>query len=180
MGTTEETGNMSPESLRSDREEISGLSVRRAVDDDADSILKLLIQVDMVHHNGRPDLFKGPATKYTGEELKEIFKEEDKPVFVCVDKDGRVLGHAFCMHKQIKGDHVLTDVRTLYIDDICVDEEARGQHVGKKLYDHVVSYAREEGFYNITLNVWSCNPSAMKFYESMGLKPQKVGMEAIL
>ena len=154
--------------------------VRRATEKDIPRILELLVQVDMVHHNGRPDLFKGPATKYTAEELKEILAKEDTPVFVCVDETDRALGHAFTVFKQILGDHVLTDVRTLYIDDICVDEAARGQGVGKALYEHVVAYAREQGFYNVTLNVWTCNPGAMKFYEAMGLKPQKIGMELIL
>ena len=154
--------------------------IRRADNKDIEGILNLLIQVDMVHHNGRPDLFKGPATKYNAEELKDIIKDDTRPVFVCVDENEKVLGHAFCMHKQIIGDHVLTDVKTLYIDDICVDESARGQHVGKELYEYVVSYARKMDYYNITLNVWSCNQSAMKFYEAMGLKAQKIGMELIL
>jgi ribosomal protein S18 acetylase RimI-like enzyme len=76
--------------------------------------------------------------------------------------------------------NILTDVKTLYIGDLCVDETLRGQHVGKKLYDYVLAFAKENGFYNVTLNVWSCNEGAMKFYEKCGLKPQKVGMEVIL
>jgi len=154
--------------------------VRRATEQDIPAILQLLLQVDMVHHNGRPDLFRGPATKYNAEELREILKKEDTPVFVCVSGSGTVLGHAFCIHKQVIGDSVLTDVRTLYIDDICVNEADRGQHVGKALYDAVMEYARHEGFYNVTLNVWTCNPGAMKFYESLGMVPQKIGMETIL
>ena len=154
--------------------------VRRAVKEDIPGILNLLIQVDMVHHKGRPDIFKGPATKYNAKELEEIIEDDKRPVFVCVDDKGKVLGHAFCIHKQILHDSVLTDIRTLYIDDICVDEDARGQHVGKDLYDHVVLYARENDQYNITLNVWTCNPGAMKFYEAMGLKAQKIGMELVL
>ena len=156
--------------------------VRRASEKDIDGILELLVQVDMVHHNGRPDLFKGPATKYNAEELKVIVMDDTTPVFVCVDDKirERVLGHAFCIHKQILGDAVMTDIRTLYIDDICVDENARGRHIGKLLYDAVLEYAKEEGFYNITLNVWSCNPGAVKFYEAMGLTPQKIGMEMII
>ncbi len=155
-------------------------TIRRAEEKDIPDILELLIQVDMVHHEERPDIFKGPATKYNTEELKSIVKNDETPVFVCVDDKGQVIGHAFCIHKQVLGNHVLTDIRTLYIDDICVDENHRGQHAGKDLYDHVIDYARSSGFYNVTLNVWSCNPSAMKFYEKMGLKPQKVGMEVIL
>ena len=142
--------------------------------------MKLLIQVDMVHHCGRPDIFKGPATKYSEKELKEIFENEKTPVFVCVDENDVPLGHTFCIHKQIVGDSVLTDIKTLYIDDICVDSAARGKHIGKTLYEYVVNYAREQNFYNITLNVWSCNPSAVKFYESMGLVPQKICMEKLL
>ena len=154
--------------------------VRRAQEKDIPGILKLLVQVDMVHHNGRPDLFKGPATKYTAEELSEILKDDKTPVFVCVDEEDNPLGHAFCIHKQVKEDHVLTDVKTLYIDDICVDEAARGMHVGSMLYDYVIEYARKHDFYNVTLNVWSCNPTAMKFYEAMGMVPQKIGMETVL
>lgn len=153
--------------------------VRRALEKDIPKIMELLIQVDMVHHNGRPDIFKGPATKYTESELKDIINDEKTPVFV-YDDGKNVLGHAFCIHKQVTDDNVLTDIKTLYIDDICVDEKARGKHVGKALYEHVIGYAKEKGFYNVTLNVWSCNPTAQRFYEAMGLVPQKICMEKVL
>ena len=71
-------------------------------------------------------------------------------------------------------------MRTLYIDDLCVDASQRGQHVGSALYRHVLDFARNEGFYNVTLNVWSCNPGAQRFYEAMGLRPYRIGMEQIL
>jgi ribosomal protein S18 acetylase RimI-like enzyme len=154
--------------------------VRRASENDIPGILDLLFQVDMVHHNGRPDLFKGPATKYNAAELAAIIADDSTPVFVCVDDDGQVAGHAFCIHKQVLGDSVLTDIRTLYVDDICVDENMRRKHIGEMLFSQVKSYAAENGFYNITLNVWTCNPGAMKFYESLGMQPQKIGMEMIV
>ena len=155
-------------------------TVRFATEKDIPRILELLIQVDMVHHNGRPDIFKGPATKYNADQLKELLANDEYVILVCVDEDDRAIGHAFCIHKQVLSDNVLTDIKTLYIDDIWVDEAARGQHGGKSLYDAVVKYAREKSYYNITLNVWSCNPGAMKFYESMGLVPQKICMEKVL
>ena len=155
-------------------------TVRKATKEDIPRILELLVQVDMVHHRGRPDIFKGPATKYNAEELEKILEDKTTPVFVCTDENGKIDGHAFCIHKQILGDHVLTDIRTLYIDDICVDEACRGKGVGRALYEHVLAYAKEEGFYNLILNVWSCNPGAQRFYEAMGLVPQKIGMEKIL
>ena len=156
------------------------IAVRRAVEDDIPRILELLVQVDMVHHNGRPDLFKGPATKYTAQQLHAILSDDDTPVFVCPDESGKVLGYAFCVFRQYLNDNILTDIKTLYIDDICVDETVRGRHIGRTLYDHVTAFARENGCYNLTLNVWSCNSSALRFYESCGMVPQKIGMETIL
>jgi len=103
-------------------------TVRRAEQKDIPEILSLLVQVDMVHHAGRPDLFKGPSTKYSAEELAGILIDEETPVFVCTDSAGKVLGHAFCMTKQILGDAVMTDIKTLNIDDICVDEQARHRY----------------------------------------------------
>ena len=155
------------------------LSLRRAEARDIPAIMGLLIQVNMVHHNGRPDLFKGPTTKYTEAELAAILADDATPVFVCADESGRVLGHGFCV-MQHSGGQLMEEHDTLYIDDICVDEDARGLGVGRALYGHILAYAREKGCYNVTLNVWTCNPGAMKFYEKLGLKPYKVGMETIL
>lgn len=154
--------------------------IRSAERRDIEKITELLVQVDMVHHEGRPDLFKGPATKYTKAELEEIIRDENNPVFVYVSEDGEVKGHAFCNIINQPANHVLKQIKTLYIDDICVDENARGQHIGKALYDFVVAYAKEIGCYNVTLNVWECNQSAGKFYEAMGMHVQKTGMEIIL
>ena len=145
-----------------------------------ESIDRLLCQVLEVHHSGRPDLFKGNTKKYTDAQLGEILRDDSRPVFVAEDENGTVQGYAFCAFQCHEGDNILTDIKTLYIDDICVLESCRGQHLGRKMYDYVVDYAREKGFYNITLNVWSLNESAMKFYEACGLKPQKVGMEMLL
>lgn len=154
--------------------------IRRAKETDMPGINNLLRQVLMVHHNGRPDLFKANAKKYTDEQLAELIKDDTKPIFVCVDEEENVLGYAFCVWQQHINNEILTDIKTLYIDDLCVDETRRGQHIGKSLYEYVLAYAKENKFYNVTLNVWSLNESAMKFYEACGLVPQKVGMEHIL
>ena len=154
--------------------------IKRARIKDMEGINKLLKQVLMVHHNGRPDLFKADVKKYTDEELAAIIEDDSKPIFVALDEQDEVMGYAFCVYQQYINNNILTDVKTLYIDDLCVDETLRGQHVGKQLYDYVLAFAKENNFYNVTLNVWSCNEGAMKFYEKCGLKPQKVGMEVII
>lgn len=154
--------------------------IRRARECDMKDINRLLVQVNMVHHQGRPDLFRAGKKKYTDEQLRELIHDDSRPIFVAVDDQERVLGYAFCIFQQHLDDNILTDILTLYIDDLCVDEAVRGQNIGKSLYEAVLAFARESGCYNVTLNVWALNEGAMKFYEKCGLKPQKVGMETIL
>ncbi len=156
------------------------MRIRRAEKKDLDGINHLLYQVLMVHHYGRPDLFKPDVKKYTDEQLLEMFQNEDRPIFVGVDEEEHVLGYAFCILEEHPNDNVLTDIKTLYIDDLCVDEQLRRQHIGRRIYEYVLAYARSRGCYNVTLNAWNCNPPAMAFYESLGMKPYKVGMETIL
>ena len=153
--------------------------VRRAIKKDINGIIELLHQVNMVHHVIRPDLFKPNTTKYSEQELEALLNDDSKPVFVYAD-GGKVSGHAFCQITEVKDHQLLQDIKTLYIDDICVDESARGQHIGKALYEFVRSYAQSIGCYNITLNVWEGNEPALRFYKSMGMNVQKTGMETIL
>lgn len=156
------------------------MNIRRAEEKDLNAIDRLLYQVLMVHHNGRPDLFKANAKKYTDEELLKIIHDDSTPVFVAENEDGSISGYAFCIFMQYKNHNIMTDIKTLYIDDLCVDENERGRHVGTQLYEYVLAFAKREGCYNLTLNVWNCNESARKFYEKCGLVPQKTGMERIL
>ncbi|MBO5746115.1 MAG: GNAT family N-acetyltransferase [Clostridia bacterium] len=153
--------------------------IRRATDNDLNKINDLLQQVLTVHHNGRPDLFKKGTKKYTDGELLEIIADDSRPIFVA-ENNGEVLGYAFCVFQQHLNNNILTDVKTLYIDDLCVDEQKRGLHIGSALYEFVLGFAKQSGCYNVTLNVWTCNQSALKFYEKLGLIPQKIGMEKIL
>ena len=151
--------------------------IRKAAIEDIPRIIDLLHQVDMVHHRLRPDLFKPNTTKYSADDLAQLLHNASKPIFVY--DSGMVLGYAFCQITETIGDRLLQDGKTLYIDDICVDESARGKHVGKALFEHVRNYARAIGCHNITLNVWEGNEAALRFYQTMGMQPQKTGMEIV-
>ena len=152
--------------------------IRRAENSDLEKIKDLLNQVLMVHHNARPDLFKANCRKYNDSEILEIIADDKKPIFVADDEG--VLGYCFCQICEHINDNILTDIKTLYIDDLCVDKNARGKHVGKALFEYVKDYAQKIGCYNVTLNVWEGNDNAMRFYQNCGLKTQKTGMEIIL
>lgn len=155
------------------------LTIRRAVESDIPRLEDLLYQVHGLHAEGRPDLFIPGCKKYTADQLRGLLTDpENTPIFAAI-LDGLLVGYCFCV-KQVQTAASMQKITTLYVDDLCVDQSMRGRGIGKALYDHAVTYAREQGYYNLTLNVWACNPSAMAFYEKCGLAVQKVGMELVL
>ena len=149
--------------------------IRKASVADIPRLMDLLHQVNMVHHHLRPELFKPNTTKYSEQELETLLGDESKPIFVY--DDGEVLGYAFCQITQVKDDRLLQDRKSLYIDDLCVDEAARGKHIGSALFEFVRDYAKSIGCHAVTLNVWAGNDAAMQFFQSKGMQPQKTGME---
>ncbi|MBR2052408.1 MAG: GNAT family N-acetyltransferase [Bacteroidales bacterium] len=153
--------------------------IRKATHNDIPRILELLSQVNDVHAEGRPDFFIKGKRKYNEEDLLKIINDDTTPVFVCEENDD-IKGYAFCVIQDLSRCDNLRPDKSLYIDDICVDENYRRHGVGKKLYEHVLQFAKEEKCFNITLNVWAKNPGAQAFYESMGMTVQKVCMEKIL
>lgn len=153
--------------------------IRKANKEDIRGMIALLYQVDAVHHGIRPDLFKSNTAKYNEQELETILNDSSKPIFV-YEAENRILGHAFCQITEVKDNRLLQDIKTLYIDDICIDETVRGKHIGTALFEYVRDYAKSIGCYNVTLNVWEGNDSALSFYRKMGMQVQKTGMEVII
>lgn len=156
------------------------MTIRLAQDKDLAEIKNLLFQVNNVHAEGRPDIFIKDARKYKDEEILAQLHDNYKIIFAYTDESDKLIGYAFCqiqLHENITNMH---PIKTLYIDDLCVDEKHRRKHIGQSLLQHVEKWAKENAFYNISLNVWECNPSAKAFYEKMGMNVLKTGLEKIL
>ena len=94
--------------------------IRKATRQDIASIIRLLHQVDMVHHRLRPDLFKPDTTKYGEQELSALLSDVTKPVFV-YEEDGKVVAHAFCQISEVKNDRLLVDGKMMYTETDMLD-----------------------------------------------------------
>ncbi len=156
------------------------LRVRRAEHRDEPRILDLLLQVNNVHADGRPDIFIADRRKYTDGQLSILIEDDTRPIFVAVDENEYVYGYGFCIVTEVKEGSNLRPIKTLYIDDLCVEEGRRRMGAGQIIYDYIKEYAKEIGCYHMTLNVWACNPSAMRFYEKQGMQMLKKEMEILL
>ena len=159
---------------------MADLHIRKAENTDIPGILRLLSQVLEVHAGIRPDIFVSGTTKYSPKELSVMLRDESRPVYVAAGGDVQVLGYAFCQVRQPPFTSTMIPVTTLFIDDFCVEEKARGQHIGRQLFAHVKDEARRLGCREITLNVWEGNDAALRFYRAMGFRPRETQMEYML
>ena len=69
--------------------------IRRAIPADIPKLNELLFQVQQIHADGRPDIFKSGNKKYTTEKLESIIQNDDTPIYVY--DDGAVKGYVFCI-----------------------------------------------------------------------------------
>ena len=156
------------------------MRIRDATEKDIGRILVLLGQVLEIHAQARPDIFVSGTTKYNGEELLAILADPSKMIYAAVDEEDVLIGYAFCQLQQQPDVDNMVPFTSIYIDDLCVDEAFRGQHIGEELFHHIRSEAKRLGCYQITLNVWKGNEGAEAFYERMGFQVQCKHMEYIL
>ena len=156
------------------------MTIRKAQEKDISRIIELLGQVLQIHAEIRSDIFIPDTTKYTEQELATLLKDEKKPIYVAVNEEDVCLGYAFCQVKEQPFSNNMVQFQSLFIDDLCVDRFARGQHIGESPFDYVKQEAKKMGCYEVTLNVWAGNTSAEKFYEKMGMKTKERQLEHIL
>lgn len=154
--------------------------IRKAEEKDIPRIIELLGQVLQIHADIRPDIFIPGTTKYTVDELTELLKNEKNPIYVAANEADICVGYACCQLREQPFSNNMVPFKSLFIDDLCVDQQARGQHIGERLFEHVKNEAKQKGCYEVTLNVWTGNISAEKFYEKMGMKTKEKQMEYIL
>ena len=153
------------------------MMIRDAKEKDIPRILKLLEQVLQIHADIRPDIFIPGTTKYKTDELAELLKNEEIPIYDAADQAVVFVGYAFCQLQEQPFSNNMVPFKSFFIDDLCVDQEARGQHIGESLFEYVKNEAKQLGCYEVTLNVWTGNTSAEKFYERMGMRTKKRQME---
>ncbi|MCR5478007.1 MAG: GNAT family N-acetyltransferase [Lachnospiraceae bacterium] len=151
--------------------------IERAKEQDIEKIIELLGQILELHASIRPDLFRMGTTKYTEEELLEMIRDDARPIYVARDEEYTVTGYAFCVLKEVPFSNTMVPHRTLFIDDLCVDQKRRGEGIGRRLFVFLTKEAKNLGCSDVTLNVWEGNENARRFYEKLGMKPRETMME---
>jgi ribosomal-protein-alanine acetyltransferase len=141
--------------------------IRRAQKNDTDKVLDLLLQVEGVHQKGRPDLFREHGVKFTAPELHEIFADDTRPVFVA-EVDGRVAGYVFCIITETKDSTMLFDMKTVHLEDVCIDETCRGEGIGGALMERFLLKSESLLCDTLFLEVRADNAPAISLYRRYG------------
>ena len=152
------------------------MQIRNMVLNDYNEVDRLMAQVHQLHVNGRPDLYIDVEHIYSFDQFKEMVENEDM-ITILAEENDKVIG--ICM-VSMRARTCMVKRRTAYMEDLCVDEACRGKGIGKKLFSYAKDQAVKMGAERLDLMVWDFNENARKFYESMGMKPQRYIYETML
>lgn len=155
------------------------ITTRRAAPADRIGIMPLQKEIADLHHDGRPDLFRTEARYYSEDDFYAKLTHPDHRIFIA-EVDGEVAGYVFALVKHVRSHPTYVDFDTFYIDDICVSERYRRHGIATALFERCTAQAREDGCYNIELNVFCFNEDAVAFYEAMGMKKMICRMEVLV
>lgn len=154
-------------------------AIRKAEKEDAPRLRELLETIAQLHHEGRPDIYASGA-KYEIRDIEKKIRNQEERILVAIDENDFVLGYTMSKVSEVKSDGILLPYKKMYIDDVCVDEHYRKHGIGRALMEATKQEAVREGCHIADLNVWAFNENAVRFYESCGMKQQRIYMEYVL
>lgn len=144
--------------------------VRRAAPGDADAIARLGLEVQALHVEARPDLFKPGGSESPAEVLARIAAGDPQMYWVATIGDA-VAGYVYARLSDEPETRWRWATRVLVLDAMGVAEGYRGRGVGQSLWEAVRREAEARGADRVVLNVWAFNAPARRFYERLGFSP---------
>ncbi|MDC8831789.1 GNAT family N-acetyltransferase [Alteromonas gilva] len=138
------------------------IKIRTAVKADTDTILHFIKEL-AIYEKAEHE------AKATPEHIHNtLFAETPKVHGLICEQDGTAVGFAiyFYSYSTWQGQH------GLYLEDLYVSPDFRGQGAGKKLLTHLAAIAVENNCGRFEWSVLDWNKPAIDFYESLNAKPQ--------
>jgi ribosomal protein S18 acetylase RimI-like enzyme len=152
------------------------MNIRTAIVSDFDEILTIEKQISELHYNARPDLINKEKIPFNFEHFRKCIEDENYKIFVA-EENNTIVGVCITQKRSIKDHLIFNDMVNMEIEDLCVDKRYQNKGIGKKLFEKVVEYSKENKINKIELSVWEFNKNAKKFYEHLGMKTRISRME---
>ncbi len=155
------------------------MEIRFAKENELERINELRKQVNDLHVEGKPDVFKPGFSDELRDFIHDIWIDPNKEIIVA-DNDGMICGFAVTNHIIKPENPFMKERDFIDVDEFCIDMSFRRQGIASELVAFIKAYARENGFHRIELNMWEFNQDALAFYEAVGFKTYRRYMEMIV
>ena len=143
---------------------------RKAILKDLPSLLDFEQGVIEAERPFDPTIKADPITYY---DISELINNEESEVFV-VEKDTLIVASGYA---KIKGDrHYLKHDKIGYLGFMFVHKEHRGQGLNQLIINELLKWCKERKIFEIRLDVYDENLTAIKAYEKVGFKKHMINM----
>ena len=153
--------------------------VRFAKENELGRVNELRKQVNDIHVEGKPDVFKPGFGQELRDFVKVIWNDPEQEIVVAED-DGVICGFAVLHHINKPENPFMKERDFIDIDEFCVDKDHRRKGAASAMVSFIKEYAKEKGFSRIELNMWEFNQDALAFYEAAGFKTFRRYMEMMI
>ncbi len=92
--------------------------------------------------------------------LKDGFGEQPQYTCFVAEMEAVVVGMSFCYTR-----YSTWIGKVLYLEDLIVQQDKRGEGIGKLLMDYTIAYAKANGFARVSWQVLDWNTPAIDFYK---------------
>ena len=140
---------------------------------DYERVSKIMDQVQQLHVEWRPDVYKPASPLITMDMFEAILKDEN---WYVAEADGVVVGVLELVKRHVESPaQVMKDV--LFISTMAVDEKYRGKGIGHLFFEKVKRFKQEKGYDTIELQVNAKNRLAYEMYRKYGFTEKSINME---
>ena len=152
--------------------------MRNAKFSDFNDVNNLMLELHNLHVKNRNDIFKATDSPMKEEYFKDLLNNQDVKLFVIENlENSEIVGYSNLKLMNTPNIDIVVKSKYIYIDDFCIKQAYKRKGIGKKLFNFILEYAKQQGVESVQLNVWSFNEDAIEFYNFMGMKERNVRME---
>ena len=151
------------------------INIRLAQTIDYEDVSRIIDQVQQMHVDWRPDIYKPNDNLLP----KDVFEEAvNNNMYYVAETEGKTVGVMEIMYRHIEAP-ALVNRNVIFIDTMAVDEIYRGKGVGHKFFEMVKALKTEKCLDGIELQVNIKNASAITMYEKCGFTIKTINMELL-
>ncbi|HUI95692.1 MAG TPA: GNAT family N-acetyltransferase [Xanthobacteraceae bacterium] len=144
--------------------------VRPAAAGDHPQLCELFDELDALHRDARPDIFRKPAgDARSRDDIASLVAGEGGAILVA-DSGDRLLGVAVALLRHPRSHPLLIARKIVEIDNVVVRGVYQRQGIGRRLVAACVDWARQRGADDVEIAVHDFNIGAAAFYVALGFE----------